>query len=180
MEARIYHKNYWNNSILLWLLGLLVSCVQNKITYDELPIDKGSTNIPYVKMKIEFQDSVYNAIVEEQFAHSTYSRFSQSCDSKKITTKKDLYRVLENENLKIDLKTFQLLRDTIGAFVTPQHRIDSIYNRDMTSLFNLYGSVMFLNNSLSYDEEKYLISLLFENGIYVVSDCETGYLFLAN
>ena len=34
--------------------------------------------------------------------------------------------------------------------------------------------------TLSYDEEKYLISLLFENGKYVVSDCETGCLFLAN
>ena len=180
MEARIYHKNYWNNSILLCLLGLLVSCVQNKITYEELPIDKGSTNKPYVKMKIVFQDSVYNAIVEEQFAHSIYSRFSQSCENKIITTKKELYKVLKKENVEVDLKTFQLLKDTVRAFVIPQQRIDSIYNKDMASLFNLYGSVMFIDNNLSYDEEKYLISLLFENGKYVVSDCETGYLFLAN
>lgn len=181
MEVKMFQKNYWINSILFCLLTMCSSCTKNKFIYEDWPIAiQPSTAPSYVKMRIKYQDSIYNAIVEEYYAYSTYSRTLENHDIQKITLKKEFYKVLEKEILDVDNETYQFLKDTIKAFVTPQPEIDSIYNRDRNSLLNFFNTKKVVDGSLSYDEEKYLISLLFENGMYVIRDCETGYLFLAN
>ena len=178
MGIKIYLKNYWNSIVLLWMLGLFSSCTQY-IVYEELPIDKGSTNKPYVKMNVKYQDKIYAAVVEEWLAHSIFLRFSKDCSSEKMTLKKELYVGLRKEILEVDDITYRLLKDTIKAFVNPQQRIDFDSSRIKEGL-TLFKLKKCLDVDFSHDEEKYLISLLFEDGIYVVRDCETGHLFLAN
>lgn len=181
IEVKMFRKNCWVSSILLCLLVMCSSCIQNKITYEDWLIDTRPSTAPsYVKMRIKYQDCIYNAIVEEDYAYFAYSRFSENPEIQKTTLKKEFYKVLEKGILDVDIKTYQYLKDTIKAFVTPQFGIDLIYNRDKNSLLIFFNANKVIDTPLSYDEEKYLISLLFENGMYVIRDCETGYLFLAN
>ena len=157
------------------------SCTKNRFIYEDWPIAiQPSTAPSYVKMRIKYHDCIYNAIVEEDYAYFAYSRISENPEIQKVALKKEFYKILEERILDVDIETYQFLKDTVKAFVIPQPGIDSIYKLDKNSLLNFFNANKVIDKHLSYDEEKYLISLLFENGMYVIRDCETGYLFLAN
>ena len=67
------------------------------------------------------------------------------------------------------------------AIVTPQSRIDSIYKGKVDILLShFFDDSGFIALELSYDEEKYLIDILYRNKILVNVACESGYLYIDN
>ncbi len=80
--------------------------------------------------------------------------------------------------LNIDSATFYELRKDI---VTPQPLIDSIFKGNVdTLLSHFFDDNGFIAFELSYDEEKYLIDILYQNKILVNVACESGYLYIDN
>lgn len=103
--------------------------------------------------------------------------FSELADKK---YRYELFPILLGRTLDIDSITFHSLEE-MNYWVKPQSYIDSIYNRKIENLLsNFFNKKGVLSAHLSYPEEKYLIYLLFQHGIYLNTDCETGMLYILN
>ena len=83
----------------------------------------------------------------------------------------------------MDDHSFNLLQQRC-QFVIPQTWIDSICNRNEKDLLNIlftkYEDKYVLEESFSQAELTYLIYILFQHQIYLMTDCETGELFVVN
>lgn len=116
-------------------------------------------------MNVSYHDTVYRVVVREEISYL------------KKKYQKAFERALnENDTLSIDSITYSLLETKI---VKPQYQIDSVYNGEMKNLvsafFNEQGAV---SDSLSNEEIKYLIDILFQNNVPMNVDCETGALII--
>lgn len=171
---RKYHKSYWNKTILILSLGILFVMCKHKTNekYDNMIIDS-TWQSPYVAMNIRYKDSIYSIVPREGDMYL----FSELADKK---YRYELFPILLGRTLDIDSITFHSLEE-MNYWVKPQSYIDSIYNRKIENLLsNFFNKKGVLSAHLSYPEEKYLIYLLFQHGIYLNTDCETGMLYILN
>ena len=128
---------------------------------------------PFIAMNIIHKDSIYKIVTEES-------------DIPVFTTEKrrnKLYPIFRNDTIQMDDHSFNLLQQRC-QFVIPQTWIDSICNRNEKDLLNIlftkYEDKYVLEESFSQAELTYLIYILFQHQIYLMTDCETGELFVVN
>ena len=128
---------------------------------------------PFVAMNIIHKDSIYKIVAEES-------------DIPIFTVEKrrnKLYPIFRNDTIQMDDLSFNLLQQRC-QFVVPQTRIDSICNGNEKDLLNVlftkYKDDYVLEESFSQSELTYLIYVLFQHQIYLMTDCESGYLFVVN
>ncbi len=176
MEIMLYRKNICINVIFLLLLVLcLANCKDNRKCSDfensNIVIDL--IHCPFVAMNIIHKDSIYKIVAEES-------------DIPIFTVEKrrnKLYPIFRNDTIQMDDLSFNLLQQRC-QFVVPQTRIDSICNGNEKDLLNVlftkYKDDYVLEESFSQSELTYLIYVLFQHQIYLMTDCESGYLFVVN
>lgn len=166
MEKKKYLKRYWNKILMITgIMCFLVACMY----VDKKPQNGfvGNNNGPYKVISVKYRDSIYRMVL----------RNNDVILEKKYP--KDYIQVLKDSGvLDIDSMIFLKLRT---AIVTPQSRIDSIYKGKVDILLShFFDDSGFIALELSYDEEKYLIDILYRNKILVNVACESGYLYIDN
>lgn len=172
----IYHKNIYINILFLLLLAFcLTNCKDNRkySDFENRNIVVNLIHCPFIAMNIVHKDCVYKVVAEES-------------DIPLFTTEKrrnKLYPIFRKDTIQMDDHSFDLLQQRC-QFVIPQTRIDSICNRNKGNLLNVlftkYENHYFLEKSFSQAELAYLIYVLFQHQIYLMTDCETGYSFVVN
>jgi len=178
MEGKKYLKNIWSR--VFFILGILLvyfvvmhiyKNVNNQLQEEQLfeeqfkQLSAASNRLSFIVMNVSYHDTVYRVVVREEISYL------------KKKYQKVFERALnENDTLSIDSITYSLLETKI---VKPQYQIDSVYNGEMKNLvsafFNEQGAV---SDSLSNEEIKYLIDILFQNNVPMNVDCETGALII--
>ena len=129
-------------------------------------LSKTSNRPSFIVINVSYRDTVYRVVAREEISYlkEKYQKaFEDALD--------------ENDTLNIDSVTYSLLKTKT---VKPQYRIDSVYNGEMKNLvsafFNEQGAI---SGSLSDEEIKYLIDILFQNNVSMNVDCETGALIIS-
>lgn len=172
----IYQKNIYINILFLLLLAFcLTNCKDNRkySDFENRNIVVNLIHCPFIAMNIVHKDCVYKVVAEES-------------DIPLFTTEKrrnKLYPIFRKDTIQMDDHSFDLLQQRC-QFVIPQTRIDSICNRNKGNLLNVLFTKCenhyFLEKSFSQAELAYLIYVLFQHQIYLMTDCESGYLFVIN
>ena len=148
---------------------LLCHCSDNN-KYDKVLQDYSY----YVSLNIAYDKHIIRIVIENAdlfyILKKEQEGFTQSKYERKVT------KVLnQNIPLIVDKNTFFLLEK---YQVIPTEKIDKLkkkgINNIRTSLFNKYGA---LTAPLSEMDEKYVIDILFQNKIFTLIDCETGYIY---
>lgn len=166
MERKKDLRHYWNRILIIaGITCFLVACTSvDKKSQNEFV---GNNNEPYKAISVKYQDSTYRMVLRNNdvILEKNYPN--------------DYMQALKDSGvLNIDSMTFLKLRT---AIVAPQPRIDSIFRGNVDNLVsNCFDDNGFISLSLSYDEEKYLIDILYQNNILVNIACESGYLFIEN
>lgn len=175
MEKKKYLKSYWNNIPALLTIVLLSSCMNPQTMYEDQELST-SIHSPFVAMKVEYEKQIYCAVLEE----AELFIFPSSAIGKG-KYRKDIFPILRQDTITIDYTTYKEICKRNGLFI-PVHSIDSIYNGNANNLLSAYfdkcGNL--LSGKLSDIEEKYIIYLLFQHSIYLMTDCETGYKYIIN
>lgn len=176
MEIMLYRKSICINIVLLLLLACcLANCKdsQKHSCFENRNIVTDLIHCPFIAMNIIHKDSIYKIVTEES-------------DIPIFTTEKrrsKLYPIFRNDTIQIDDYTFNLLQERC-QFVVPQTRIDFICSGNgkdlLKTLFTKYGDEYVLEESFSQAELAYLIYVSFQHQIYLMTDCETGDLFVVN
>ena len=180
MEIQFLKNIYIKILVSLIVPYSLIACCRTSI-HTEFENDSINTRLihtPFVAANIVNKDSVCKIVVEE-------SDIPIFTDEKR---RQVLYPMLKNDTIKINDSAFNLLKKKC-AFVVPQVRIDSLFNNANTNhlldiLFEYYvhkyGRHYILKHSYSEEELDYLIYKLFQHHIYLMTDCESGDLFIVN
>ncbi|WP_418699013.1 hypothetical protein [Bacteroides sp.] len=171
-----YLRSCWNKIILILSITLLfVMCVhKTNERYEDMLVDS-TWQSPFVAMNIEYKDSVYSIVPREG---DMYLFQNNGLADKKY--RHELFPIILEQTLSIDSITFCSLKE-MDCMVTSQSYIDSIYEGKVENLLSLlFNKRGVLSVSLSYPEEKYLIYLLFQHGVYLNTDCETGTFYILN
>lgn len=181
MELLRYQTNICINIIcLLLFVFLLANCAGNTkyINYENDSINVDLIQTPFIAMNIAYKDSVYKIVMEE--ANILEFNIPEFVDKRR---RNELYPILRNDTIQINDYYFKLLQENC-QFVIPQIHIDSICNENENDLLNAfftkYGKLYFFKKSFSQMEQNYLIYVLFQHRIYLMTDCETGYIFVIN
>lgn len=158
-------KKFLDKCLIAAVILIFSACLCRDKKSDE-QFAENSNRPSFVAISINYRDSIYRVIVRKQRMYL-----------KEKYQKGFKYAVKNSMTLYVDSTTFSVLKSDI---VTPQYRIDSVYGGKIKNLlsvfFNEYGAVV---DSLSYEEEKYLIDILFQNNIPTNIDCETGMLIIS-
>ncbi len=176
MGIMLYRKNICINIVFFLLFAFcLANCKENPkgSDFENSNIVVDLIHCPFIAMNIVHKDSIYKIGTEES-------------DIPLFTTEKrrnKLYPIFRKDTIQMDDHSFDLLQQRC-QFVIPQTRIDSICNRNKGNLLNVlftkYENHYFLEESFSQAELAYLIYVLFQHQIYLMTDCETGELFVVN
>ena len=167
MEEENSLKYYWSKIILITGIAfILTACMYiNRKSKEQHAKENG--NEPYKALSVKYQDSIYRMVLRSNDIVL------------KMKYPDEFLRTLKDSGvLNIDSATFYELRKDI---VTPQPLIDSIFKGNVdTLLSHFFDDNGFIAFELSYDEEKYLIDILYRNKILVNVACESGYLYIDN
>ena len=176
MGIMLYRKNICINIVFFLLFAFcLANCKENPkgSDFENSNIVVDLIHSPFIAMNIIHKDSIYKIVTEES-------------DIPVFTTEKrrnKLYPIFRNDTIQMDDHSFNLLQQRC-QFVIPQTWIDSICNRNEKDLLNIlftkYEDKYVLEESFSQAELTYLIYRLFQHQIYLMTDCETGELFVVN
>jgi hypothetical protein len=155
----------------------LIGCVWKSNPYKAI-IDDNSLSSVYLSLNIKYGNE------QSRIAITSFGLFladGDTCSWKEH--KKKWYQALKNgKALEVDSITFVALKQYV---VTPQKKIDSLYKGDVnkllsSSIFNERRALLSSENSLTDEEQRYVIDILFRNNIFIRVDDETGYLFIEN
>lgn len=165
METEKYLKNYWNkNFLLVGILFILIACNHVNKKHD-MQVPEISNLSPFIVINVQYQDKNYHVVVKDKYV-DLLEKYKDDF----------LHVIKSSEALSVDSTTFALLN---GDIATPQSRIDSVYKGKISTLLSsFFNDNGILKVPLSYDEEKYLIDILYRNNISINIDCETGTLLI--
>ena len=148
MEEEKCLKYYWSKIILITGIAfILTACMYiNRKSKEQHAKENG--NEPYKALSVKYQDSIYRMVLRSNDIVL------------KMKYPDEFLRTLKDSGvLNIDSATFYELRKDI---VTPQPLTDSIFKGNVdTLLSHFFDDNGFIAFELSYDEEKYLIDILY-------------------
>lgn len=177
MVERKFLRNYCIRLMFCIAIVLLfVMCSHEEKhtkTYEEEMFDTISFHKPFVGMNILFKDSVYTVVIDE----GAIRWLPKVISNKKY--RREIYPILKNDTLKIDSASFSKIKNE-GVLVIPQLHVDTIYSGRIDNLLSFFNKKGVFIGHLSNVEQAYVIYLLFQCGIYVGIDCETGLLHIVN
>lgn len=169
MQVEKYQKNYWNNMPLFMMAIFLfcIGCREKEPSYLELPIKETGLNSPYIATNIVYDDSVYHITIEE---HRLFGLFPQI---EQLVSREQLFPVLR-DTFPVNDSIFKNMEFDI---VKPTSWLTDLYNKGGKDslLAVLEDNVKY---PVDYYDQNHLIYLLFHEGVYVETNCESGYLMI--
>lgn len=171
MQELKYPKICWNSLLLLIVFFVFcISCKEQKISYQSLPIDNNWFS-PYVATTIEYKDSIYPIVIEEG---SIFYCFPKIAEMKY----RDLVFSALNDTFPVNDSIFNKIKKE-EAFVKPIPWIKNLYDSGKDNFIRaLFDDEGYLKQYYSYEENKYLIYLLFYDNIYMKQRQEDGAFYI--
>lgn len=180
MVVKRYLKNYCiKSAFLIVIIFAFIMCVNNNKQsnqYEDGTIENSFLHTPFVAINVSYKHNVYRMVIEE----SSIDLLPQEMLSDKIY-RYELYPMLRNDTLVVDSAAFNKLRMGRGSLVETQVSVDSVYGGKVENILSSFFSKnKVLVDTLSEEEQIYIIYLLFQHGVYLKVDCETGLLHIVN
>ena len=179
MAIKRYLKNYCiKSAFLIIIIFAITMCINNKQSnqYEDSTIETSFLHTPFVAINVSYKHTVYRMVIEE----SSIDLLPQEMLSNKIY-RYELYPIFRNDTLVVDSVTFDKLRAERGSLVEAQASVDSVYGGKVENILSSFFSKnKVLVDTLSEEEQIYIIYLLFQHRVYLKADCETGLLHIIN
>lgn len=188
-ELRMEEKKYLKScctkiiclgAVLLFFCISVDMCVghQPEYRHEADTLHMSTVHTPYVGIRVSYMGKEHKFIMEEDYNDKLLM---------KITGKNyeyhsyRIYPMLRDSVFGVDCITYNALAQN-GRMVMPSARIDSVYQGRKENLLLSFieeiDGMLLVVDFLSESEKDYLVYLLFQHGVSVKNDCETGTLFL--